>query len=66
MPPKAKKKKKCENTLNLSETDAVAPRARKRKWSDADFSHIGPSEAPKNKKVRYKTHIFNQSVTFGR
>ena len=63
MPPKARKKK---IEIDSKPSEEVAPRAKKRKWSDADFSHIGPSEAPKNKKVRYKTHIFNQSVTYGR
>ena len=47
-------------------TTAIKVKAKKRKWEEAFYDHIGPSTAPKDKKVRYKSHIFNQSVNYGR
>ena len=53
----------------LSKSKNTTPtkvKAKKRKWEEAFYDHIGPSTAPKDKKVRYKSHIFNQSVNYGR
>ena len=61
MPPKRKFRE-----TNSNEGGDEPRRAKKRDWSAADYSHIGPSDGPKKKKMRYKNHIFNQSVSVGR
>ena len=47
-------------------TTPIKVKAKKRNWQEAFYDHIGPSTAPKEKRVRYKSHIFNQSVNSGR
>ena len=76
MPPKRKRKIRQiisdddddeeQNDVRPSTSKKEPRRAKKRHWTeDANYDHIGPSDVPK-KKVRYKNHIFNQSVSFGR